>query len=110
MIRRFGTLVVAFFALTTCVSAQAQEADPWAKYTPAKLSEVIKATTSSNMQNEGGVDIGSRPLKTRVSYSGKSRPIPADRKSLIKFWMQSNKYSEEIFKMFDRVSLCGRFR
>ena len=38
-------------------------------------------------------------------YSGKSRPIPADKKSLIKFWMQSNKYSEEIFKMFDEEFL-----
>ncbi len=104
MIRRFATLVVAFFALTTCVSAQAQDEDPWAKYTPAKLGEVIKAFPPS-MQNEGGVDIGSRPLKTRVIYSGKSRPIPADKKSLIKFWMQSNKYSEEIFKMFDEEFL-----
>lgn len=96
---------MAFFALTTCVSAQAQEEDPWAKYTPAKLSEVIKALTSSDMQNQNGVDIGSRPLKTRVIYSGKSRSIPADKKSLIKFWMQSNKYSEEIFKMFDEEFL-----
>ncbi|HZE64891.1 MAG TPA: hypothetical protein VE056_13490 [Pyrinomonadaceae bacterium] len=98
-------VLLAFFALTTCASAQGQDEDPWAKYTPDKLSEVIKAHTFRNMQNERGVDIGSHPLRARVIYSGKSRPIPSDKKSLIKFWMQSNKYSEEILKMFDKEFL-----
>lgn len=105
MNRRLGTFVLAFFALATCASAQRQDEDPWAKYTPGKLSEVIKAQTFPNMQNEGGVDMGSHPLKARVIYSGKSRPIPSDKKSLIKFWMQSYRYSEEILKMFDEEFL-----
>ena len=105
MNRRLRSFVLAFFALTTCASAQRQDEDPWAKYSPAKLSEVIKEHTFRNMQNERGVDIGSHPLKARVIYSGKSRPIPADKKSLIKFWMQSNSYSEEMLKMFDEEFL-----
>ena len=102
MNRKLVRLILVFFSLTICALAQEKDEDPWAKYTPGKLSEIIKANTSPNMQNQGGVDfaVGSAPVRARVIYTGKSRPIPDDKRSLIKLWMQSNKYSEEIFKMF----------
>jgi hypothetical protein len=99
MNRKFSALVLVIFAFTFCASAQD---DPWAKYKPGKLSSVIKANTYPNMQGAGGVDIvvGSAPVKARVIYTGKSRPIPEDKRSLVKLWMQSNRYSEEEFQMY----------
>jgi len=102
MKRRFSVLILVLLAFSICALAQQQEDDPWAKYTPRKLSDVIKANSSRNMQRQQGVDIaiGSAPVKARVIYTGQSRPIPEDKRSLIKLWMQSNKYSEEHFQMF----------
>jgi len=102
MKKRFSALTLTLIAFATCGFAQQQEEDQWAKYVPGKLIDVIKANTSRNMQHEQGVDIavGSAPVKARVAYSGKSRRIPDDKRSLIKLWMQSNKYSEETFQMF----------
>ena len=102
MKRRSSLLVLILWGLCTCAFAQQQEDDPWAKYIPRKLSDVVKASSSSNFQRQQGVDIaiGSATLKAKVIYKGRSRPIAGDKKSLIKLWMQSNKYSEEHFKMF----------
>src|SRR5688572_13820864 len=87
--------------VTGCIWAfsQQQENDPWEKYRPRKLGEVVKANNSVDMQQQPGVNlvVGSITIKARVIYGGKSRPIPADKRSLIKLWMQSNRYPEEAF-------------
>lgn len=102
MTQRLLALIFLLTAFATCGFAQQQDEDPWAKYGPGKLSDIIKANSSPTMQRQRGVDIavGSAAVKARVVYIGKSRSIPDDKRSLIKLWMQSNKYSEEMFQMF----------
>jgi hypothetical protein len=101
MKKRIPLLLLVVFVTCVCAFSQEQD-DPWAKYVPRKLSEVVKANNNEDMQQTRGVAIvtGSITIKARVIYVGRSRPIPADKKSLIKLWMQSNKISEEVFQMF----------
>lgn len=100
MTRTVSLLLLVLFPTCICALSQPQD-DPWAKYVPRKLSEVIKAN-DADVQQQPGVTIlvGSTTIKARLIYAGQSRPIPDDKKSLIKLWMQSNKYSEEVFDMF----------
>ena len=100
--KRFSLLLMVLLHYSISALPQQQADDPWAKYLPRKLSEVIKANNSADMQQQEGVAIvvGSSPFKARVIYTGQSRPIREDKKSLIKLWMQSNKYSEDHFQMF----------
>ena len=99
--KQFSGLILALI-VAGCAYAQQRDEDPWAKYVPGKLNDVIRANSSGNEQQQPGVDIaiGSATIKARVVYAGKSRPISDDKRSLIKVWMQSNKYSEEVFQMF----------
>jgi hypothetical protein len=95
-------LILLFVLFSTCICAVAQQQDdPWAKYVPRKLSELIKASKTDDLQQEPGVAIftGSTTIKARMIYVGQSRPVPEDKKSLIKLWMQSNGFSEEHFQM-----------
>jgi hypothetical protein len=102
MKRRLSILLLVLLHSGFCALAQQQGNDPWAKYIPRKLSEVVKANDSADMQQDQGVAIvlGSAPFKARLIYTGQARPIVDDKRSLIKLWMQSNKYSEEHFQMF----------
>src|SRR5258705_7295884 len=95
-------LLLVLLSACICALSQQQENDPWAKYRPRKLSEVIKANNSADMQQQHGIAIitGSITIKARLIYGGRSRPIPDDKRSLIKLWMQSNRYSEEAFQTF----------
>ena len=101
MKKRILLLLLVLVSTYVCAMSQEQD-DPWAKYVPRKLSEVVKANNTADMQQTPGVAIvtGSITIKARVIYVGRSRPIPQDKKSLIKLWMQSNKFSEEVFEMF----------
>lgn len=101
MNKRIPILLLVLFSTCICALSQQQD-DPWAKYVPRKLSEVIKTSKTDDLQQEPGVAIftGSTTIKARMIYVGQSRPIPADKKSLIKLWMQSNGFSEEHFQMF----------
>jgi hypothetical protein len=100
--KSFSLLLMVLLHYSICALPQQQDDNPWAKYLPRKLSEVIKANNSADMQQQQGVAIvvGSSPFKARVIYRGQFRPIPEDKKSLIKLWMQSNNYSEDHFQMF----------
>ncbi|HXK39661.1 MAG TPA: hypothetical protein VJ837_02405, partial [Candidatus Paceibacterota bacterium] len=84
MKRRFSLLLLVLFHSSICALAQQQVDDPWAKYLPRKLKEVVKANNSADVQQEQGVAIvlGSVPFKARVIYTGQSRPLVEDKRSL----------------------------
>lgn len=107
-VRRVTIFALALSCLLA-VSAFPQENvdDPWAKYTPGKLSKITQAEAFQNMQEMGGVTLGipATPIRARVTYMGKLRPISDDTRSLVMLWMQSNRYSEEIFNMYSREGL-----
>ena len=101
MNKSISLLLLVLFSTCICALSQQQD-DPWAKYIPRKLSDVIKANNTADMQQQPGIAIvtGSTTIRARMIYVGRSRPIPDDKRSLIKLWMQSNRYSEEVFQMF----------
>lgn len=95
-------VLLSVLFLTSIGALSQEQDDPWSKYVPRQLGDVVKANNTADMQQQPGVAIvtGSITIKARTVYVRRSRPIPEDKRSLIKLWMQSNRYSEEVFEMF----------
>lgn len=97
MIRRiFAPVLAAILSL----SSLAQGQDSFARYKRGKLSAVIKAHTVRYGEGEEGVDLGSDPVKARVTYTGESRPTPEKKRKFIAYWMGSGGMPEEDVEKF----------
>jgi len=81
-------LALLLFTAHTFGQQQAGE-DTWARYRPGKLSSIIKAHTNPSDDLDGGVDLGSDPVRARVTYTGISRPTLATKQRFIAFYMES---------------------
>lgn len=88
-------IIIALLLFTTHASARQQAGeDTWARYKSGKLSGVIKSHSDSTGTHEEGVDLGSDPVRARVTYTGKSRPTVATKQRFISFYMESLGTSE----------------
>lgn len=78
-----------FLLFTEHASAQQPAENTWARYKPGKLSDVIREHSSSAGSHDKGVDLGSDPVRARVTYTGQSRPTLAIKRRFITFYMEA---------------------
>jgi hypothetical protein len=91
-----------------------QDEDPWKKYQPRTLHEIIKLHATKVFDNpeilmnfsDGSTAVLTRdsfPSKVKVTYTGRSRNIPAKRKELLKDWLITTygPDSKAYLKLFD---------
>src|SRR5215510_11796341 len=100
---------LALFVLTSFISAQDQ--DPWAKYQPRTLDQIIKDYAAKVLDDpdilmnfpDGSTAVLARnsfPSKVKVTYTGRSRSISPKRKELIKDWVTT------IFGLEPVINFC----
>src|SRR6201986_1589087 len=83
-------LILTLLLFTIHIIAQQQPSkDTWSRYRPGKLSDIIKAHTDPVETRDKGVDLGSDPVRARVTYTGMSRPTVATKQRFIAFYMES---------------------
>jgi hypothetical protein len=83
-------IAFALLLFTTHTFGQQQaSADTWARYKPGKLSSIIKAHTNPSDTLDKGIDLGSDPVRARVTYTGLFRPTSAKKQRFIAFYMDS---------------------
>ena len=87
---------LALVVLTSFISAQ--DLDPWNKYQPRTLDQIIKNHAAKVLDDpdiqmnfpDGSTAVLTRdsfPSKVKVTYTGRSRSISPKRKELIKDWV-----------------------
>lgn len=90
MSRSLSYYILTLLLFTTNTFGQQQTGeDTWARYKPGKLSSIIKAHTNPFDTLDKGVDLGSDPVRARVTYRGLSRPTSAKKQRFIAFYMES---------------------
>jgi hypothetical protein len=90
MKKSINCLILTLLLFTTQAFGQQQTGeDTWARYKPGKLSSIIKAHTNSFDTLDKGIDLGSDPVRARVTYTGLSRPTSAEKQRFIAFYMDS---------------------
>jgi len=110
--KRLALCSLALAVLTSVISAQDQ--DPWEKYQPRTLDQIIKNHAAKVLDDPDIVmsfSDGSTAVLTRdsfasrvkVTYTGRSRSIPPKRKELIKDWLTVTypDRRDEYFKLWD---------
>ncbi|MGH9765859.1 MAG: hypothetical protein ACREAB_00375 [Blastocatellia bacterium] len=91
-----------------------QDQDPWKKYQPRILDQIIKLHATKVLDNpevlmtfsDGSAAVLTRdsfPSKVKITYTGQSRSIPQKRKELVKDWVTTTYGAnrEEYVKLFD---------
>jgi hypothetical protein len=105
--------LLALALLTSFISAQGQ--DPWEKYQPRTLDQIIKNHAAKVLDNpdiemsfpDGSTAVLTRdsfPSRVKVTYTGRSRSISPKRKELIKDWVTTIfglERRDEFLKLFD---------
>jgi hypothetical protein len=86
-LRRLAFVLLLF--TTHSFGQQQASEDTWARYKPSKLSSIIKAHTNPADTLDKGIDLGSDPVRARVTYTGRSRLISAKKRRFIAFYMDS---------------------
>jgi hypothetical protein len=114
-------LVLCSLALAVLTSfGSAQDRDPWEKYQPQTLDQIIKHHAAKVLNDpdivmsfpDGSTAVLTRdsfPSKVKVTYTGRSRSISQKRKELIKNWLTTTYGAdregalkiEEYNKLFD---------
>lgn len=90
MNRSLSRIVFVLLLFTTNTFGRQQTGeDTWARYKPGKLSGIIKTHTNPFDTLDRGLDLGSDPVRARVTYTGLSRPTSAKRQRFISFYMDS---------------------
>jgi hypothetical protein len=108
---------LALFSLALAVLAipiSAQDQDPWAKYLPRTLDQIIKNNAAKVLDDpdivksfpDGDTAVLTRDSFTsrvKVTYTGQSRSISPKRKELIKDWLTVTypDRRDEYFKLLD---------
>ncbi len=70
MVRTLGSLALALLLFAPHLLAKQQAGEgTWARYRPGKLSSVIKAHANPADARNKGVDLGSDPVRARVTKS-----------------------------------------
>jgi hypothetical protein len=104
---------LALALLTNFISAQCQ--DPWEKYQPRTLNQIIKNHASKVLDDPdiemsfpgGSIAVLARysfTSRVKVTYTGQSRSIPPKRKELIKDWLTTtygSKVRDDYVKLLD---------
>lgn len=89
MNRIFTIFIIYLLLLTTCAVAHQDAEGTWTRYKPGKLSLIVRAHSNPTDSRRKGIDLGSDPVRARVTYTGVSRiTVPATQR-LIVFYMQS---------------------
>lgn len=111
MKRSLSYLILTLLLFTTNTFGQQQTGeDTWARYKPGKLNSIIKSHTNPFDTFDKGIDLGSDPVRARVTYTGLSRPTSAKKQRFIAFYMESlgtpesaKKFMTEMLFIEDRV-------
>jgi hypothetical protein len=104
---------LALAIATSFISAQGQ--DPWKRYQPRTLDQIIKDHAAKVLDNpdilmsfpDGSTAVLARdsfPSKVKVTYTGRSRSISPKRKELIKDWVTTIfglERRDEYLKLYD---------
>ncbi len=108
---RISSLLLALAILA--VIAAAQEQDPWAKYKPRTLSQVVKAGGAKVLNNPdltiqqlddytAFLVYQGTPSQSKVIYTGLSRALSEKRKKIITMWVKAvhgpNSGLEDLFE------------
>jgi hypothetical protein len=86
---RLLTIFIIELLLTTCAMAQQGAEDTWARYKPSKLRLIVKAHSGQSDSRDKGMDLGSDPVRTQVTYTGVSRTTTPAKQHLIALYMES---------------------
>jgi hypothetical protein len=89
MNRSITRCIFTLLLFTTCAIAQQPSDNTWARYKPGKLSSIIQAHSSNADSRDEGVNLGSDPVRARVTYTGRSRPTSVINQRFIAFYMES---------------------
>lgn len=89
MNRLLITLMASLLLLTPRAAAQQAYGETSARYRPGKLSLVAKSHSTPTGPHEEWVDLGSDPVRARVTYTGTTRPTSEAKERLINLYMAS---------------------
>lgn len=106
---RLLLLSLALAALLPAARAAAQEQGfPWHLYTPNTLAAVAREheADATKYPDKGQlVFTAGRPYRVVLVYTGKSRPVPAERKELLKLWAGTYGVGERVVELFEHEYL-----
>ena len=107
MLKKFFMLALLFAAFPVQPRAQ-EQGFPWHLYELRTLREVVEenAAHATKYKDQGQlIFTKGRPYRARVTFTGESRPLPAERKELIELWVGTYGIDERYLKLFENEFL-----
>jgi hypothetical protein len=106
---RFGQVIVLVLLMITETNAQGF---PYDDFLPRTLREIVASNVESQKdikqhatKTQIIIDADPLPSVVRVTYSGKARPIPGQRRNYLKLWISAMGKKPEFIDLYDQEML-----